>query len=241
MPEHKQPPNQYEAAFLKRRYQPYGDNRKLAHHLGLSVTALDARARELGIPKRRRWTRTEKQRLRERLEEDHSYQQIAVQLRRSVTAVRVQACRLGLAVRADDAWYTVPDQQRSGPSGPPTPTAVVPRELPAGSTASRKPPCATSCWRTPGNLPAGTFSWSGSSTSWRAGTWGAAACGTGEGRGLGTSRPRGLPAGQPESSPGVSSPPGDCYSGQDLLCRDRFSPASVSAATSSRTVETSTP
>ena len=50
MPEHKQPPNQYEAAFLKRRYQPYGDNRKLAHHLGLSVTALDARARELGIP-----------------------------------------------------------------------------------------------------------------------------------------------------------------------------------------------
>ena len=109
MPEHNQPPNQYEAAFLKRRYQPYGDNRKLAHHLGLSVTALDARARELGIPKRRRWTRTEKQRLRERLEEDHSYQQIAVQLRRSVTAVRVQACRLGLAVRADDAWYTVPD------------------------------------------------------------------------------------------------------------------------------------
>ena len=90
MPEHKQPPNQYEAAFLKRRYQPYGDNRKLAHHLGLSVTALDARARELGIPKRRRWTRTEKQRLRERLEEDHSYQQIAAQLRRSVTAVRVQ-------------------------------------------------------------------------------------------------------------------------------------------------------
>ena len=112
MPEHNQPPNQYEAAFLKRRYQPYGDNRKLAHHLGLSVTALDARARELGIPKRRRWTRTEKQRLRERLEEDHSYQQIAVQLRRSVTAVRVQACRLGFAVRADDAWYTVPDQQR---------------------------------------------------------------------------------------------------------------------------------
>ena len=106
MPEHKQPPNQppnqYEAAFLKRRYQPYGDNRKLAHHLGLSVTALDARARELGIPKRRRWTRTEKQRLRERLEEDHSYQQIAAQLRRSVTAVRVPACRLGLAVRADD-------------------------------------------------------------------------------------------------------------------------------------------
>ena len=84
--------DQYEAAFLKRRYQPYGDNRKLAHHLGLSVTALDARARELGIPKRRRWTRTEKQRPRERLEEDHSYQQIAVQLRRSVTAVRVQAC-----------------------------------------------------------------------------------------------------------------------------------------------------
>ena len=39
---------------------------------------MDARARELGIPKRRRWTRTEKQRLRERLEEDHSYQQIAV-------------------------------------------------------------------------------------------------------------------------------------------------------------------
>ena len=56
MPEHKQPPNQplnqYEAAFLKRLYQPYGDNRKLAHHLGLSVIALDARARELGIPKR---------------------------------------------------------------------------------------------------------------------------------------------------------------------------------------------
>ena len=46
--------------------------------------------------------RTEKQRLRERLEEDHSYQQIAAQLRRSVTAVRVPACRLGLAVRADD-------------------------------------------------------------------------------------------------------------------------------------------
>ena len=107
MPEHKQPPNQYEAAFLKRRYQPYGDNRKLAHHLGVSVTAWDARARELGIPKRRRLTRTEKQRLRELLEEDHSYQQIAVQLRRNVTAVRVQACRLGLAVRA--AGWQPPD------------------------------------------------------------------------------------------------------------------------------------
>ena len=240
MPEHKQPPNQYEAAFLKRRYQPYGDNRKLAHHLGLSVTALDARARELGIPKRRRWTRTEKQRLRERLEEDHSYQQIAVQLRRSVTAVRVQACRLGLAVRADDAWYRVPDQQRTPPGRLP---------LRPSSHESCRPGLPHRGNR-PARLPAGERR--GTCRQGRSagpdhqhhggpGPWGAAACGTGEGRGLGTSRPRGLPAGQPESSPGVSSPPGDCYSGQDLLCRDRFSPASVSAATSSRTVETSTP
>ena len=240
MPEHKQPPNQYEAAFLKRRYQPYGDNRKLAHHLGLSVTALDARARELGIPKRRRWTRTEKQRLRERLEEDHSYQQIAVQLRRSVTAVCVQACRLGLAVRADDAWYTVPDQQRTPPGRLP---------LRPSSHESCRPGLPHRGNR-PARLPAGE----------RRGTCrqGRSAGpdhphhggpGPGEQRPAGPVRaagweppdPRGLPAGQPESSPGVSSPPGDCYSGQDLLCRDRFSPASVSAATSSRTVETSTP
>ena len=102
-----------EVAVLRRRYVPGGTNLLLAEQMGLPIKVLRAKAKELGLTRRRvsklpRWTREEDGRL-EALVEHCTWHQAAQELGRSASSVRVRASRMGLSWGIPQDWYSVQD------------------------------------------------------------------------------------------------------------------------------------